>query len=300
MNNITFSPTCQVGIEHILAKTAKKKMYNKLPISLLEKWHEPDRARKIKECATHLGFADVNGVAKIVSADFCRQRLCQVCAWRRSAKFQAQTQPILQALSGKYDYIFLTLTIKNCGAENLKTAFDEMMNAWAKFSKKRKIKRSFRGIIRSFEITFNPDTADFHPHIHALIAVDKDYFTNDEKYLTTSEIVEYWRSALEVEYSPICYVETIEDAQRGALETLKYSLKPTLAEQALSAFHHLLKGRRLISFSGVFAKARKVANLSDFNTILTDDIDGQIVKFFNVYKFDPTGGLYKFYKTFNF
>ena len=92
MNNNTKNSRCQ-AVQKILQKTAIKKQSNKKTIEWLESIGETEKAAKIEQCATHLGITYENGIAKVVQADFCRERICSVCAWRRQAKFYAQMVP---------------------------------------------------------------------------------------------------------------------------------------------------------------------------------------------------------------
>lgn len=286
--------------QKLFQKLAIKKAYNKQVIEYLRAVHEPDRADRVLHCGEHIGITTIDGIAKIVKADFCRERLCAVCAWRRQAKFTAQTFPILSILEQRgYEFIFVTLTIANMKYDKLEAAVDSLLCGYALLRHRRKIKRSWVGIIRSVEMTYNADSNTFHPHLHLLVAVPHEYFINRDLYITQGELADMWADCIGACYTPVCHIEKVKgDTTAAAVETIKYALKPTDAKQAFSAFFYILRGRRLISFCGIFAKLRRELKYSDFENILTDDVDTRRSITYNLYTFDATGGVYRFNNTY--
>lgn len=283
--------------ENILKKAQIKKQYNKKIVEWLHDIGENDRAEKIRECATMIGFTFIDDMPHITRANFCRERICSVCAWRRQSKFIAQMLPTLSFLSEKgYEFIFATATIKNVKYEDLSKTVDNMLIAYDKLLKRRKIKNAWVGKVRSLELSYNSDTKTFHPHIHILIAVNENYFSGSD-YISLEEFSAIWKDVLSLDYTPICDIRKVTDEERGAVETIKYALKPTLDKEPLRAFLHILKGRRLISFSGIFAEVRKKLKFSSFEDILIDEIETQNNREYScfLYRFDCTGGVYKYY-----
>ena len=300
MSNINYTTDnfdCQV--KKILSKTQYKKSLNHAVTDWLYSVKENKKALEVKNCANHIGITNIDNVAHIVKADFCRNRICNVCSWRRQSKFIAQMFPVLEILGEKYDFLFATLTIKNVVYEELNTAINTILMAYDKLLKRRKIKRSWLGKIRGLEVTYNQTTDTFHPHIHIFIAVEKDYFTDPTKYISQNELSEYWKECISADYSPICHIEKVTDPRSGAVETLKYSFKTSVNKNALKGYFYTLKNRRLVSFSGVFADTRKFLKQSDFDTVLTDDFNKNNAKkiLYSLYKFDATGGVYKYYNS---
>ena len=278
----------------ILQKAQIKKKYNEKIIEWLRSIDEYEKAEKLSNCANYIGITEINGILKIVKADFCRERICQVCAWRRQAKFVSQTLPILEVMQKDYRFIFVTLTIKNVKYNKLRNAVDVLMKGYDRFLKRKKIKESFKGVIRSLELTYNAIKDEFHPHLHLLCAVDKDYYNNPKKYITQDELSCTWQEVCNRNYKPICHIESVENNERACIETIKYSLKPSKYNEALRAFLYILKGRRLVSFSGKFAKLRKTLfSPEEIETL--NDIERKSINY-RLYKFDVTGGVYKFYE----
>ena len=297
-NNITDNTKSQV--QKIFWKLEKKKRYNKNVIKWLNSIGDKNRAIKIENCATYIGIAEEENIPKIVTADFCRERLCAICAWRRQARFLAQTIPMLQIMKNNgRRFIFVTLTIKNMEYNQLSKSVDDLLLGFHKLHRLKKIKNSWVGIIRSLELTYNAERNDFHPHLHLLIDVDSDYFSNPEKYISYDELVDIWQKIMGLDYIPQIHMESVTGDENAAVETLKYALKPSTAENALSAFYYILRGRRLVSFTGTFAKMRKKLKYNDFENILTDDMKIKQYKF-NLFKFDTTGGVYRFYEQYSY
>jgi hypothetical protein len=116
-----------------------------------------------------------------------------------------------------------------------------------------------------------------HWHSHSLLVVDKKALS-DHRYVRQAEYVALWRRALRVDYNPIVDVRvvrnrdgdsTLPTAQtRGVRECLKYALDPTgffdhtsgqprVEPRAALAFLFAVYRRRLLSFGGLVAEARK-------------------------------------------
>ena len=298
LNNTTQEYESQV--QKILKKMLIKRAENKNIISFLKSYNQKMSALSIENCGTNVGITNVEGIARIVQANFCRQRVCAICAWRRQAKFLTQMNPVLQEISARgYEYIFCTLTIRNMPYTKLENAITELLKGYDRLLKRRKIKKAWSGAMRSLELTYNAQTNTFHPHIHMLIAVKQDYFNDKNLYISHEELTEIWKECLQINYNPQVDMRKVDNTEKATVETFKYALKPSQHTEAIKAFYFLLKGRRLISFSGIFAKVRKALLCDDFENILIDDIKGKSKKMtYTLYKFDVTGGVYKFYNTY--
>ena len=297
INNNTKNQESQYLINKILTKTAIKKKANKPIINWLKSQNQNYKAERIENCANYVGVTVINNIAHVVKADFCRERICAVCAWRRQSKFVAQMNPVLENLKNEgYEFIFATLTIKNCYYNKLSAAIDILLKAYDRLLKRKKIKKAWKGVTRSLELTFNEETKTFHPHLHLLIAVDSEYFKSED-YITQEELTQFWKECAEVRYKPQVDIRRVTDENGACVEVLKYALKPSEEQEAWSAFFYILKGRRLVSFSGIFAQERKRLKLSSLE-ILTDDIKNKEKNkyTYTLYKLDVTGGVYTYIK----
>lgn len=287
-------------VKKTLAKCAEKRAQNEYVIDWLAERGDFEYMYDVSECATYVGFTDIAGIAHVTKANFCRRRLCNICVWRRQTKFVAQMLPVMNRLQADgYKFIFATATIPNVPLQELQSTLNNMMHAYDLFLKRRKVKRAWLGKIRALEVTYNEERQDFHPHLHMLVAVKQEYFHNPDLYISHSEFQEYWEESLRqlFDYPLQVSIRAVDDEERATVETLKYTFKTAKDTKALEGFYRCLRGRRLVSFSGVFAKIRKELKLSDFENILTDDLP-EVPKnklTYELYKFDATGGLYTFY-----
>ena len=285
------------NVSRILEKICEKKKANLRVIKWLnDAKDDKRRAMNVFQCASETGFYNQNGIARVAYGTFCRERVCTVCAWRRQVRFVEQMRPCVDILRLQgYEFLFSTLTIKNVSREGLQDALDTLLHAYDKLGKRKEIKRAFHGRMRSVEVTYNEDANTFHPHIHMLIAVQKSYFKSRD-YISQARLREIWQQCIEAEYLPQCDIRKVTDEGGASLECMKYALKPTLNETALDGFFEVLSGRRLVSFSGAFAKYRKVRRLTDFDQVLTDAETSYDLNngHFDLYGIDVNGG-FSFY-----
>ena len=72
--------------------------------------------------------------------------------------------------------LFLTLTVKNCKADELRDTLTLLTAAWTKLAKRRPFMRAVKGWFRAIEITRNQSDGTYHPHIPAILVVEPDYF----------------------------------------------------------------------------------------------------------------------------
>ena len=141
-----------------LKRVAIHKGYNVPIIKNLLELGETKKALNIEQCGTFLEIVhDETGVERVKNSNFCRERLCSVCAWRRQARFLATTEPALQLIDADYrnkaQYMFITLTVKNCTGENLASNITSLLKAWDRLYKRKPFANYSLGAIRSCEVT---------------------------------------------------------------------------------------------------------------------------------------------------
>src|SRR5690242_11482604 len=143
------------------------------------------------------------------NAWFCRVRHCPVCQWRRSLMWQAKVYRALPALLRDFPhtrFLFMTLTVRNCEVNNLRSTLQNMAKAWKRLTELRQWPA--RGWVRAVEITRSQRYRTAHPHYHCLLMVPPSYFQGD--YLKQSEWAELWRQCLRVDYRPVIDVRTVK------------------------------------------------------------------------------------------
>lgn len=194
-------------------------------------------ASRIYDCSQILKFAPTPDKLVLKHAYFCRVRYCPVCQWRRSLLWRAvmfQQLPAIKEKYPSYRWVFLTLTVKNPPVTELRDTLKAMNSAWQRLAQTKRFKRVVKGFIRTTEVTRGKDGDMMaHPHFHALLLVQSNYFTTN--YIKQNDWVEMWQKALRVDYAPSVNVKAVKPPKKGEkdnldkaiCETLKYSVKPS-------------------------------------------------------------------------
>ena len=248
------------------------------------------KAERLRACATTLTFSVTEkGKKQLKSANFCRVRLCPMCAWRRALKVYSNVVKVLDGMDGSHAFIFLTLTAKNCSGEELSGELDRLMAAWNRFALRKPFKQAVKGWYRGLEVTHNVDLLSssydtFHPHFHCLLAVNKSYFKKQD-YLSQESWVELWQQSLKVNYKPVVDVRKVKGSLGKAVaEVAKYAVKSSdfiipddwdLTVDTVRMLDAALHNRRLIAFGGVMKEIHKQLNLEDEETGDLIHVDGE-------------------------
>lgn len=266
--------------EELQNKFAPKKCWSEVLACAYRMIDLEKRADRVFNCGSLLEFKVSEQSAKLNKANFCKDRLCPMCNWRRSLKIFGQVSKIMNAEPmADFEYLFLTLTVKNCTADELPNTIDKLFEGWRYFYNKNSIfKRAVKGTFRTLEITKNKQNGSYHPHIHCILAVNKSYFKSRE-YISQKEWTELWKKACGLDYKPIVHIEKVKDSGKGiagaVVEVSKYAVKGSdilyindmdKTAETVQDFLKALTGRRLCAFTGVFAETRKQLKLDDIET----------------------------------
>jgi plasmid rolling circle replication initiator protein Rep len=224
------------------------------------------KAERIFDCGTFLEFEKVleTGQKFLTNANFCRERLCPMCQWRKSLRVFYEVSRVMDACQKEnpdFVPIFLTLTLRNCSDDELKSTLDSVFDSWSRFLDDRTIEKRFKGWFRTLEITHNRENGTHHPHIHCIFFVERIYFRSRE-YLCQKCWAWLWQKALRIDYEPIVDIQRIRNIGRkrkAISEVAKYTLKDCefvtddddLTDRLVSIYSTALKGRRLHAFGGV-------------------------------------------------
>lgn len=150
------------------------------------------RSERILKCGkihTHERYA------RLLINDFQRMYLCKDMFCLNCQKNKANTRvikygPALDKVSQTHDLYLLTLSPQNCDEASYAVKVDRLLKAYTKlngyFAGAMKIAGhsfshlGYAGSIRSIETTFNTSKRDegfeYHPHLHAILALSKDLF----------------------------------------------------------------------------------------------------------------------------
>ncbi|MCD3304144.1 protein rep, partial [Clostridium botulinum] len=244
------------------------------------------KAYRVQECGSFLEFRRYinTGEFKLQGANFCKVRLCPMCAWRRQLKIFAQVSKVMDsALELKeYRFIFLTLTCKNVYADDLSITIDNLFKSFNLLTKRKQFKSSIKGWFRALEVTHNLDidSKDFdtyHPHFHCVLMVNKSYFTDKDYYISQKKWSELWKSCLKVDYTPIVHAKAFKVGNKSKVsksvsEAAKYTVKDNdyliegneeMTDSSVQVLDGALANRRLVAFGGELKSIHKKLNLDD-------------------------------------
>lgn len=224
-----------------------------------------------ENCATDLWIDEESG--QITGANFCKQRLCPVCNYRRSTMLWHKVSNVISDIQN--EKLLITLTVKNCTGDNLKTTIDGILESFHRLTSRRMWKKNIVGFIRGLEITYNSQEDTFHPHIHILAIASENYFKED--YIDVHTLRKWWTESARLDYYVQVDIRKIKTTDKAVAEVVKYAVKMAdilqqdADEKRLRATQTLascIVGRRLISTGGLIKKLAKAKNIC-----IDDEID---------------------------
>ena len=199
---------------------------------------EEKRAERVGKCASHLLFLeclqDSAHPKKLKAANFCKDRLCSACQWRRSLKEFAVALKIAHTALDRHPtlrFLFLTLTVPSVSMEDLPDTLTLITESWHRLKKRAEVKRCVRGFHRAIEITYNTVNMTYHPHVHAVIAVPSRYFKSD-MYIKRDRWLQMWQESTRMPQITQVDVRAIKHSSKDDIklvqafaEACKYSVK---------------------------------------------------------------------------
>lgn len=203
-----------------------------------------DFLTRLHSCRSHAWFLvhRDSGHVKIAS-NACRLRWCPVCARGKVFRISDNVTFWLNSVRGPK---FLTLTLRH-SFDGLALQVDKLYRSFLRFRRNTKVRKSLRGGVWFFQITYNSELKQWHPHLH--VAIDSDYVSQSflsclwHKITTDSKIVD---------------IRTIKDKQDAAKYIGRYVARPmniqSLDPDSRVELFESLEGRR---FYGTFGNARK-------------------------------------------
>lgn len=295
------------------------------------------RAERCADCGTLLEFTPVMAAGgespkglppagtqqrtkwHLYKANFCRDRLCPMCSWRRSYKIFGQVSQIMDLIGKNYDFLFLTLTVPNVTAPELSSKLDELQKGWYKLSNYKRVKSILKGFFKALEITYNKVSNTYHPHFHIVLAVPKHYFTTSY-YIQRDDWLQLWQRAMKDETITQVDVRRAKGKIKGSeisvegaaaskalasaiAEIAKYAVKSSdyifkddeLTDSVVGCLADVLTNRRLCAFGGCFADAHKQLQLDDAEDGDLIHLDGELRADLatQIYRFEWSCGAYK-------
>lgn len=152
-------------------------------------------------------------------------------------------------------------------------------------------KRSFKGIVRALEVTYNSDTDLYHPHLHCLISVKPSYFNNPHDYYSQEKLSVLWTGYAAQNYGMkpgelfVLHVTRVKDSEKNnaVAEVAKYAVKPFHCDLDIDGYKKILPvlngalaGRRMLQLYGVFVDAARALKI-DLNDDKEETEDSEIL-----------------------
>ena len=218
--------------EVLVSYKEKKKEAEK--ISYLYSYSEKKHS-KINDCSVTLWRETWEHIAtqdqkELFSSNSCQLRFCPVCSWRKALKSSAIVYTNLSKMEN-VNFLFLTLTLKNCDIFELKDTLKHMSESFARLRKTAEWIKNIKGYIRAIEITV-ADDGKMHPHFHVLLQVVPSYGKNKGFYIPQSLFIDLWQNSLKVDYKPSVDIRVIKPKKDFAnplagsvCEAIKYTFK---------------------------------------------------------------------------
>lgn len=220
----------------------------------LDKVEVKSRLFSLNECRTRAWFVrnKLENTVRVAS-NSCRLRWCPLCAKARANYIRHEVQAWFK--TAKYPK-FLTVTVKHSNAE-LSTQINKIYDAFRQIRRHKWFKGKCDGGLWFFQICWNPERGEWHPHIHAIVTGLR------MDYKKLRELWYYYTGD-----SSILDIRIVRDPKKVGDYVARYAARPCqLAnlppKRAIEAVKALY-GRRLAGAWGtarcVSFRPRKIAN----------------------------------------
>ena len=249
-----------------------KKIKNQALQKIIRNKISKEMLQRIEYCGSFLEFhSDITGeVKKLVKANNCENRFCPICAYKKARKEALKLSVLIRSLEKDYKFLFLTLTASNVTSDNLEEEIKLYNESFKRLTKLKPFMSAVVGYVRKLEVTYNHDSKTYHPHFHVLLAVKNNYFGRN--YIKRNEWLEMWKSAKRDNTITQVDVRKLDLSldDKGILEIAKYSAKDSdylKSQDIFDVIYKALKGKRLITYNGVFkesVKEFKKGNLDNY------------------------------------
>lgn len=293
--------------DDLTGKYTPKKDLNRKATAYIEKHVTVKSIVRFETCSEFLLFLtnEEKSVKRLHKTYACENRFCPICTWKTAKKDAIKLSVMFDAvkeIEGK-EFLFLTLTSPNCGAEELSEELDRFNKAINKLFKRRNVARVVKGYVRKIEVTTdqeqfitakafkrkkdyfemrglkvgepNPTFNTYNPHVHAVVVVNKSYFNKANEFISKEEWLTMWQECMEDK--SITQVDAKKVRATGnsnaVLEIAKYAAKGSdlyHSETVFDTFYTALKGRQLLVYSGMmkdYAKKYEAGELDRFKEL---------------------------------
>ena len=220
---------------------------------------------RLQVCGDFLLFLkSQNNAYRLKKANLCNNRFCPLCSSLRAKKNAVIVLELMEYIREikKLEFVFFTLTAPNIVGEKLEEEIKEFNNSFKELMRSKEFRKVCKGYIRKLEVTYNKERADFHPHFHIVMAVNKSYFKSKD-YISTALLKTLWRKFKKNDSIEAVDMRKVKmNSIKEVLEIATYCTKSSdlydNGQEVFDYFYSALRGKQEITYSGIFADVKKL------------------------------------------
>lgn len=253
------------------------------------------KLKRVAECGSMKKYAvDAKREHKaLLYAQSCKDRFCPICNRAKALRDVREIMDVTKAMTSlnNYDTVFMTLTVVS--DHDLRRALRQLHEGYHRLMRREMFADVSKGVITKLEVTHN-DKHGYHPHLHVLMFVGKNYYKMRKGFIEKADLLEAWR---EVTGDPrITQVDIrrpranrrkgIADSnEAAALEVGKYVAKASdynASPEVFAGFVSGLKGSKALRYTSQaeeFRNAHKVDTYGIFRQLWHGRDEQELVEF---------------------
>lgn len=213
------------------------------------------KGKRVEECHKYIQLKQYKDIdyTSISKINLCRERLCLNCAHVKAR----ENARLLMKATENLPQRFLTFTVKNVTAKNLKNTMSYMRKAVKKMFRALNIKDYYEKYEITCKITELGEIS-LHPHIHILTPLNNFTF---KRSVANRLWAKYYNEFARVNNKYLLTKnEIVDDNTKSCFEMSKYITKPTnITAETIPIFDEQLKGVHLTQAHGLYRELIKNA-----------------------------------------
>lgn len=238
----------------------------------------------VKSCGDVVKYAiayegDMKSVKhkKLLYTETCDNRWCLRCMQRKALSDALEIYTLANYLytEKNYRFLFITLTAPNCSGDDLRDTISQFNKGIDRLFKREPYRSDFKAWITKVETTYNVKRKDYHPHLHVLVAVDKRYLKDSDRFVSNDRLRKDWREVFGDDTITQVDIKqasgrTKKKRMKSVLELAKYTAKPShyLRDQKVfDTFFDAMKNRQALRFCGEFSELHKMYDLDCYGLL---------------------------------
>lgn len=264
-------PNNATKVKTILDKIAIKKVYATALATALASNGKLTISKRVQECCNYLitGKNIQSNNREIIKANSCKHRLCPMCIKTRARNMLFELSAALNNIPVEHECLHLVLTVKNPDTdtvESLQERIKQLNKAYNRLIKQPLFKKWVIGTFKAIEVKPIDNGKHYHPHIHCLLVVKKEYVGQYSPYATeyalkSKDFALMWQKANRVNYTlniKVKYSFSIKELAKYVSKPSDYILldNPLITQNIVSTLDKALYHQRLSAYTGILKKSK--------------------------------------------